>query len=541
VIALADFFDSLLHGLLLVSLALTLGGVAWGLWGLRAWQHGAPQFPVRRCLALLGFGALVLALCQVAVFTLRIQVLSAALGTRAMGDFLATAHFAAGAARTLLALGVAAAAWWLARKPARPARWTTLTVLAGLLAASGGWLTHAAGRLDGRALLIGLTVLHQVGAAVWVGALVQLASTWQMARRDSLVESAWPELVARFSKLALVSVLALVASAVPLAWIYAGNVGNLMGTAYGSLIVIKSMMLGAALLLAAFNFTAAQSHGRRPQPSSLRSRVPYLVEAEIMVAVMILFAAAALSDQPPSADLRAADRATVREVAEVFRPKVPSLRTPSLETMRQERSRAPGGERSPEAYLWSNFSHNVSGLILLLMGLVALAGALRQAAWERYWSLGFVAMAAFVYLRAAANDGVWPFGPASPAALDAESMQHFLAAFLVLALGLFEWRARSAGLRLTLWGCVFPALAMAGGVLVLTHSHTAFEPKPYFLVQVTHTSIGALAGLMAAARWLELRLPPPAARVAGVVAAGAMVAIALVLVFYREANVVIPA
>jgi hypothetical protein len=75
---------------------------------------------------------------------------------------------------------------------------------------------------------------------------------------------------------------------------------------------------------------------------------------------------------------------------------------------------------------------------------------------------------------------------------------------------------------------------------VLTHSHTAFEPKPYFLVQVTHTSIGALAGVMAAARWLELRLPPAAGRAAGVVAAGAMVAIALVLVFYREANVVIP-
>ncbi len=174
------------------------------------------------------------------------------------------------------------------------------------------------------------------------------------------------------------------------------------------------------------------------------------------------------------------------------------------------------------------------------MGLVALAGSRRRAVWERYWPLGFVAMAAFVYLRAAASDGVWPFGAVPLAALDAESIQHFLAAFLVLALGLIEWRARSAGLRRAAWRYVFPGLAMVSGVLLLTHSHTAFEPKPSFLVQVTHVTIGVLAGLLAAARWLELRLPPAAGRVAGVVAAGALLAIALVLVFYREANVVVP-
>ncbi len=538
--ALADFFDSVLHGVLLVELAATLGGVAWALWGLRAWQPRAPRILVRRCLILLTIGALALALCQVAVLALRMWVLSDSLGTGAIGAFVTTTQFAAGAGRTLLALGVAVSGRRLAREPVRPGGWMALTILAGLLAVSGGWLTHAAGRLEDRALLTTLTILHQVGAAVWVGALVQLASTWQLARRDPLVESAWPGLVRRFSNLAVASVLLLVASALPLGWIYAGSLASLAGTAYGSLILLKSVMLGAALLLAAFNFAAARRLGRRPPPPSLRSRVPYLVEAELIIVVMILFAAASLSSQPPSADLPAADRATVREVAEVFRPKLPSLRTPSLEAMREERARSGDVERSPEAYLWSNFSHNVAGLILLPMGLVALAGSLRRAAWERYWPLGFVAMAAFVYLRAAANDGVWPFGPVPWAALDAESMQHFLAALLVLALGLIEWRARSAGLRRAAWRYIFPGLAMVGGVLLLTHSHTAFEPKPSFLVQVTHATIGVLAGLLAAARWLELRLPPGAGRVAGVVAAGVLLAIALVLVFYREANVVVP-
>ena len=32
---------------------------------------------------------------------------------------------------------------------------------------------------------------------------------------------------------------------------------------------------------------------------------------------------------------------------------------------------------------------------------------------------------------------------------------------------------------------------------------------PWVLVQVTHTTIGAFAGLMVAGRWLELGLVPP--------------------------------
>jgi hypothetical protein len=48
--------------------------------------------------------------------------------------------------------------------------------------------------------------------------------------------------------------------------------------------------------------------------------------------------------------------------------------------------------------------------------------------------------------------------------------------------------------------------------------------------------MGALAAILAAARWLELRLAPPAGRWAGAAASLAMVGIALVLVFYREAN-----
>jgi putative copper resistance protein D len=197
-------------------------------------------------------------------------------------------------------------------------------------------------------------------------------------------------------------------------------------------------------------------------------------------------------------------------------------------------------ERSREAYLWSNYSHNVAGVILLAMSVAAVAGVAIGPAGGRFWPLGFVALAVFVALRASANEGTWPYGSVPLATVGAEGLQHRIAAALVVALGVFEWRARARPHAGTWTPYVFPVVAALGAVLLLTHSHHAFQTKASFLVQVTHTTMGALAAVVAAARWLELRLPAPEARVAGVVAGVAMLLIALVLVFYREANLLIP-
>ena len=555
---LADFLDSLLRGAVLASLSLVLGSVAWGLWILRAPSGRAPAPSVRRCLGLLTTGAVALAVGQVALLGLKSHVLSVSLGRDALADFAGTQHFEAGAARALLALamaGVGGMLWWgcgaarssalarssgaamSGRRSGAGLSWAVMAFLACLIAASGAWLTHAAGRLEHRPLLMALTVVHQVCAAVWVGGLVQLLGLWRLARRDAEIDAAWPVLVGRFSRLALVAVAALVVVSVPLTWTYTGTIGGLVGTGYGSLVLTKAMLLAATLVLAAANFGAARRAGR----GALRGRLPYLVEAEAILVVMMLFAATALSAQPPPADQSPAEQATVREVLEVFRPKIPSLHTPSVDTMRQERTvAAVGRERSREAYLWSNFSHNVAGLIVLGMSILALAGLVGRSAWSRYWPLGFVLLAAFIYLRAAANEGTWPFGTIPLWQIDAEGIQHRLAAILVLALGILEWRARSRQEAGGILPYIFPALAAAGAVLLLTHSHTAFQLKSSFLVQVTHTTMGALAGVLAAARWLDLRLARPARRIAEAAAGAALLAIALILVFYREANVILP-
>jgi putative copper resistance protein D len=53
---------------------------------------------------------------------------------------------------------------------------------------------------------------------------------------------------------------------------------------------------------------------------------------------------------------------------------------------------------------------------------------------------------------------------------------------------------------------VFPILCAFGGILLVTHAHTPFEIKRDYLVQSTHLAMGLLALIMAAGRWLELRL-----------------------------------
>jgi putative copper resistance protein D len=103
-----------------------------------------------------------------------------------------------------------------------------------------------------------------------------------------------------------------------------------------------------------------------------------------------------------------------------------------------------------------------------------------------------------------------------------------------IAIGIMEWRARVAPDAHPSWRFVFPVLSIAGGLLLLTHSHGAFEPKAEYLTQVSHTAMGLFAVLLGCGRWLEIRVAGPVGRAAGLGAGMALALIALILVFYRE-------
>jgi copper resistance protein D len=541
----ADFADGILGGALLATLSVALGGVVFAWLVLPAGSDAAARALRMRCAGLVALSAAALALCQLAALGLKVQLLAGYLGADALPRFLDTPAARAGVARAALSAALAVSAVALRRDPDAPVRRAVVWILATLVAVSGAWLVHAAGRLEHRDVLMALTVLHQVAAAVWAGGLVHLGAAWRLGRRDPAVGALWPDMVARFSRVALTSVVAVCLLALPLASAYVGSIGGLVGTGYGALVLTKIALLAAALVLAAGNFGAVRRYRHHGSAAGVRGRVPILVEGETILAMVLLFTAASLSSQPPARDITH-ERASVGEVVEVFRPKIPALRTPSVRTMLGDDSdpyAVAGGQRTAVAYSWSNFSHNVAGLTLLAMSVLALVGIASGWRWTRHWPLGIAVLGVFVVLRSLAVDGVRPFGPNAFWATtlgSAEALQHRLAGLLAIVLGLLEWRARQSDRRDTRLPFVFPVLALAGGLLLLVHSHAAFEAKSSYLVQVTHTAMGLLAVLIACTRLLELRLAPSAGRAAGAASCVAMLLVALVLVFYREANVVVP-
>jgi putative copper resistance protein D len=536
-----EFADGLLSGGLLVALAVVIAGPVFACLVLGSRGRRADTPTGRRALGLVAASAATLALFQGLSLAVKSLSLLDVAGGVASSDLLGATWFRAGAARGVAAVIVAGTAWRV-RAGRGAGHWGLVAGMVGLLVAAGAFLVHAVARLDDRAALMAVTVLHQVAGGAWVGGLVHLWALGRLAAEDVPEDSRWALAVRRFSRLALGALAGIAATAVPLVLVYVGSVDGLVGTAYGSLVATKVGLMAVALALGALNFRAARQDAEGAE-GPLRRRVPSLVEAETFVLAIVLFTAATLGAQPPAVDV-VAERATAAEVAQVFRPKWPALRTPSLDDKRQASSGDPfavvGGERTATAYQWSNFSHNVAGLVVAAMALLGLAAGTGRLRVARHWPAGLVVLAIFVFLRASGSDGAWPFGDAPFWLGDAEGFQHRLGAFLALAIGVLEWWARTRPRPGSALPYLFPLLAMVGGVLLLTHSHTAFELKSNYLIQVTHSTMGAFAVLIACGRWLELRLPAPASRTAGALSHVAMLLLALVLVFYREANVVLP-
>ena len=81
---------------------------------------------------------------------------------------------------------------------------------------------------------------------------------------------------------------------------------------------------------------------------------------------------------------------------------------------------------------------------------------------------------------------------------------------------------------------LFPLLCAVGGGLLLTHSHASLNLKEEFLNEITHAPLGLLGVLVGWGRWLELRLPRDEERLPRWVWSGALTAVGLLLLLYRE-------
>jgi putative copper resistance protein D len=70
--------------------------------------------------------------------------------------------------------------------------------------------------------------------------------------------------------------------------------------------------------------------------------------------------------------------------------------------------------------------------------------------------------------------------------------------------------------------------------MLLTHSHASLNLKSEFLIEITHAPLGVFGVVVGWGRWLELRLAPAEDRLPARLWAGALTAVGLLLVLYRE-------
>jgi putative copper resistance protein D len=429
------------------------------------------------------------------------------------------------------------------------ARLIPSTACAAIALAASVSLSHAASRMDHRALLFAATALHHLGMAAWLGALPFLLIAIRLTTDGEVSLS----LSRRFSTMALTSVCVLVLAGALLAWDYTGSWQGLYGSSYGILLSAKIILTALILVFGAANFTA------------LRNIVgPYLFylrrfsEVELILGFTVVLAAASLTAQSPPVDQMPQDMLSGRAVLARMTPRWPSFRTPDLAQLTpptplsvavREATFTGGSASDFNDRAWSEYNHHWAGLIVLVVGLLAMVARLPHQRWAQHWPLLFLALAAFILLRA--DPECWPLGPRpfwrSFTAPDV--LEHRLFALLIVLFALFEWSVRTGRLSWTPARYVFPVICAAGGALLLTHTHSLGDGTDEVFAELSHTPIAILAALAGAARWLELRLevqpgspdpatPDPAPRQARSITARiwppCFLLIGLLLLNYRE-------
>jgi putative copper resistance protein D len=568
------FLSVVLRGLTLALQSMVIGGLVFDRFIART-DAGAAA--VRACRRLLVASALALALAQAAYLAADTAIL---MGTAdlSLAAVAGANFFVAGAIATTLALAVAALAFWAARPDrragtlggrqhrdpdrgglphppdlagrrgagGRPALAAALLLSLGLLAAAVA-TSHAAARLEGRALLLALTSLHLAAIACWIGGLPYLLLALGRAPDTAAART----VASRFSRLAQGSVAVLLAAGIGLAVIYVGSPAAILGSAYGAMVSAKAILLALLLGLGALNYYVVRraEAGDTSGLAGLRR----FAEAEVGIGFTVILAAASLTSQPPAVDLAARDLVSLPEIEARMAPRPPRLvppaaserLSPALQRAAASPSRGdlaaylsyvPGQLAEPRTageLALSEFNHNVSGLVVLLAGLLAVA-ARAGWRWARNWPLAFLALAVFLFLLADAEYA--PMGPVPfwRGFLVAEALQHRLAVLLIVAFALFERRVQTGSAASPATALVFPFVCFLGGALLLTHSHSLNNPKNELLVELSHASIAILGVAAGWSRWLELRLPDGPRRAISWIWPICLILVGALLLDYRE-------
>ena len=521
----------------LVGQTLALGGVVFALLVLRRPGERAPSRALDRTLVLAGAGALLAALAQAGLLAAQAAALGSGDERWPVAALLGSTVGVAGLVRIGAALVVLPAALALRRAPVSGARRVCLLAAAAALCLTGVLASHAIGRPDGRAWLLLVTGLHQMAVAIWVGGLICAALHAVRAGADE--GTGW---LRPFSAVAAAAAAGVALTGVALAIAYVATPEAAIGTSYGAMILTKIVLFVALLTMGVLNHRAL--HGgfalwpRRPasaEPAPADSiLVRRRVEVEAGLAVVTILVAASVSTAPPAID-RGAQRATTAEIRAIFTPGWPRLTTPTLTELASASDLAdPYGPRTAEMTAWSEFGHNLAGMFVFTIGLLATLDKVWGVRWARHWPLLIIVLSVFVAYSV--DPEGWQTGavPFWEQIRSPEVLQHRILLVLTALFGLAEWRLRGGRHPNSPWRFVFPVAAIWSGVLLLAHAHEVNDGKTAFFMELSHLLLGLTSLLVGWSRWLELRLPAAQGSRPGRLWGPALALFGLFLILYRE-------
>jgi copper transport protein len=224
-------------------------------------------------------------------------------------DLLSRGRFAAlwWARLALVVIALAMLAWRGVR------RWPGQVALAatGLALVTSSLNSHGAALLSGAYLGVAVDWLHFVAVATWIGGLLSLALVMPTAIQasQSMGDRILARAVGRFSNLALIAVLFIIATGTFQAWLEVGSWEGLIQTAYGLSVTAKIGLLALMLLFAAFNLlitrpglARAAASNASAAASSVARRFSLSVRTEIALGMVVLGVAAILTGISPARD-----------------------------------------------------------------------------------------------------------------------------------------------------------------------------------------------------------------------------------------------
>jgi putative copper resistance protein D len=527
--ALFGIIAVVLRAATLIFQSLVIGGIVYNRW-IAADDTTATR-KRRLGILLVRLSAVALAVTQLLYLGINSAILMNSLEL-GVADVAAANFFVAGLVTIVASLAIAVTP---SRRLENPTN--LITILSLVVLACGVLASHAVSRMQDRTFLAACTAVHQCAAAVWIGGLPQL---WLTLRDSDSVRGF--DATRRFSRLALISVLALFGSGLAMALRYIDSPTAIYGTSYGIMLAVKILFFGALLSIGALNRMLLRSPDRNRAKLLLRR----LVEAEVGIGITAILAAASLTSQPPAVDLKLG-RVTAEEIYDRMKPSWPRLGSPELtdvsaSSLQAAKQAQRAGLPPPPAVKantpgdigWSEYNHHWAGLFVLLVGLLGALAQTRSFARMRYWPLILLGLAAFIFLRA--DPEGWPLGPDNfwEAIQDGEVLQHKAFALLIVFFAVFELRVQ-LGKASVHAAYVFPAVCALGGALLLTHSHSLDNIKEQVLAELSHAPIAIAAVLAGWSRWLQVRLPAAEGGLASRIWPACFVAIGAILLNYREA------